>query len=104
MSGNSNVGNSGVYEAGDQRNAPKNEDHSERFHEGNTHAHVSTDSSTFHYFARFPPPYVVINWGDGDGPSHNFQTGNRADSGILLQRTSAASPTAWPPRRRRSRS
>jgi hypothetical protein len=46
MSGNSNVGNSQVYEAGDQRNAPKSEQaQADRFHEGNTHAHSATDSS-----------------------------------------------------------
>ncbi|KAJ9133499.1 hypothetical protein NKR19_g9022 [Coniochaeta hoffmannii] len=45
MSGNSNVGNSQVYEAGDQRNAPRSEQNqAERFHEGNTHAHSATDS------------------------------------------------------------
>jgi len=47
MSGNSNVGNSQVYEAGDQRNAPRSEQNqAERFHEGNTHAHSATDSSS----------------------------------------------------------
>jgi hypothetical protein len=47
MSGNSNVGNSQVYEAGDQRNAPKSDqDKAERFHEGNTKAHSLTDSSS----------------------------------------------------------
>lgn len=46
MSGNSNVGNSAVYEAGDQRN-PKEEEtnNAERFHEGKEHSHLATDSS-----------------------------------------------------------
>ncbi|KAB5547193.1 hypothetical protein GE09DRAFT_1224215 [Coniochaeta sp. 2T2.1] len=46
MSGNSNVGNSGVYEAGDQRNAPASEsnNNAERFNEGKPNSHVATDS------------------------------------------------------------
>ena len=47
MSGNSNVGNSGIYEAGDQRNAPASEsNNAERFNEGQPNSHISTDSST----------------------------------------------------------
>lgn len=47
MSGNSSVGNSQVYEAGDQRNPPRSEqDHGERFHEGKAHAHSNLDSSS----------------------------------------------------------
>ncbi|KAK0372264.1 hypothetical protein CLIM01_10376 [Colletotrichum limetticola] len=45
MSGNSNVGNSAVYEAGDQRNAKEDEtNNAERFHEGKEHSHLATDS------------------------------------------------------------
>lgn len=49
MSGNSNVGNSQVYEAGDQRTVPdsvieemKKEN---RFHEGKENSHLANDSS-----------------------------------------------------------
>lgn len=45
MSGNSNVGNRGVYEAGDQRNAPESENTHERFNEGVENSHLSLDSS-----------------------------------------------------------
>ncbi|RSM03188.1 hypothetical protein CEP52_007513 [Fusarium oligoseptatum] len=45
MSGHSNVGNRGVYEAGDQRNAPESErDTHERFNEGVENSHLSLDS------------------------------------------------------------
>lgn len=46
MSGTSNVGQSGVYEAGDQRNS-KNEElqNADRFHEGNINSHLANDSS-----------------------------------------------------------
>lgn len=48
MSGNSSVGNSGVYEAGDQVNVPKAELEQEkkdaRFHEGKENSHKSLDS------------------------------------------------------------
>ncbi|KAF6841026.1 hypothetical protein CMUS01_03690 [Colletotrichum musicola] len=43
MTGDSKVGTSGVYEAGDQRNA-KNEEHAERFHEGKDNSHQANDS------------------------------------------------------------
>ncbi|KAF6811993.1 hypothetical protein CSOJ01_05431 [Colletotrichum sojae] len=45
MAGDSKVGTSGVYEAGDQRNA-KNEDlqNADRFHEGKENSHQATDS------------------------------------------------------------
>ncbi|CAP67545.1 uncharacterized protein PODANS_1_14420 [Podospora anserina S mat+] len=43
MSGNSNVGNSQVYEAGDQRNAKSSELESDRFHEGVKHSHNNND-------------------------------------------------------------
>jgi hypothetical protein len=46
MSGNSNVGNKGVYEAGDQRNLKGNEANSaERYNEGQQNAHIANDSS-----------------------------------------------------------
>ncbi|KAI0142149.1 hypothetical protein BJ166DRAFT_95004 [Pestalotiopsis sp. NC0098] len=41
----SNVGSSGVYEAGDQRNAPQSEQHdATRFEEGKEHSHQALDS------------------------------------------------------------
>ena len=53
MSGQSNVGNSQVYEAGDQKNVPRSEIEQEkkdnRFHEGKEHSHQALDSSqSFH--------------------------------------------------------
>ena len=46
MSGNSSVGNSAVYEAGDQRNYSAAEAPSaDRFHEGKEHSHKANDSS-----------------------------------------------------------
>lgn len=48
MSGNSNVGNAAVYEAGDQRNHPapgKSENEVERFEEGKENSHKDNDSS-----------------------------------------------------------
>lgn len=54
MSGNSSVGNSSVYEAGDQRNISKAEEAAQneftRFHEGKEHSHKANDSSTSSYF------------------------------------------------------
>ncbi|KAM0439635.1 hypothetical protein ACHAPT_000727 [Fusarium lateritium] len=45
MSGYSNVGNRGVYEAGDQRNAPESERQTqERFNEGVENSHIGVDS------------------------------------------------------------
>ncbi|KAF1948922.1 hypothetical protein CC80DRAFT_497912 [Byssothecium circinans] len=46
MSGNSSVGTSGVYEAGDQRNYKAGEDPNQpdRFHEGKKHSHKALDS------------------------------------------------------------
>lgn len=48
MSGTSNVGNSSVYEDGDQKNVPKSEIEQEkkdnRFHEGKENSHKATDS------------------------------------------------------------
>ncbi len=49
MSGNSNVGQSQVYEAGDQKNVPRSEIEQEkkdaRFHEGQQNSHKANDSS-----------------------------------------------------------
>ncbi|EHK98587.1 hypothetical protein GLAREA_07643 [Glarea lozoyensis ATCC 20868] len=48
MSGTSNVGQSSVYEAGDQRNVPQSEieqqKKDDRFHEGKEHSHKANDS------------------------------------------------------------
>jgi hypothetical protein len=47
MSGTSNVGNRGVYEAGDQRTSKDSEEqHAERYHEGKENSHKANDSST----------------------------------------------------------
>ena len=47
MSGQSSVGSSGVYEAGDQRNLSKQEENNaERYEEGKQHSHLPNDSST----------------------------------------------------------
>lgn len=54
MSGQSNVGNRGVYEAGDQRNAPESEGEThERFNEGVENSHLSLDSSKTNHTGRF---------------------------------------------------
>jgi hypothetical protein len=49
MSGTSNVGNSQVYEDGDQKNVPRPEIDQEkkdnRFHEGKENSHKANDSS-----------------------------------------------------------
>lgn len=46
MSGNSSVGNAGVYEAGDQRNYKDSElNQKEQYNEGKEHAHNNLDSS-----------------------------------------------------------
>ena len=46
MSGTSNVGGRGVYEAGDQRTAKDSEENTaERFKEGQPNSHLATDSS-----------------------------------------------------------
>ena len=48
MSGTSNVGGRGVYEAGDQRNAPDSEiNERERYKEGKENSHKANDSSTW---------------------------------------------------------
>jgi hypothetical protein len=50
MSGQSNVGNSAVYEAGDQRTVSdsviEEQKKENRFHEGKEHSHLANDSST----------------------------------------------------------
>jgi hypothetical protein len=47
MSGTSNVGGRGVYEAGDQRTAKNSEEQqADRFHEGKENSHKANDSST----------------------------------------------------------
>ena len=54
MSGTSNVGNSQVYEDGDQKNAPQSEMEQEkkdsRFHEGKENSHKANDSSKLQNF------------------------------------------------------
>ncbi len=49
MSGTSNVGQSSVYEDGDQKNVPQAEKEQEkkgnRFHEGKENSHKANDSS-----------------------------------------------------------
>lgn len=46
MSGNSSVGTSGVYEAGDQRNLKNSEiPQPERYEEGKENSHLANDSS-----------------------------------------------------------
>lgn len=48
MSGQSSVGQSSVYEAGDQRNAPQSErETAERYNEGKENSHKANDSSMF---------------------------------------------------------
>jgi len=59
MSGTSNVGNSQVYEAGDQRNYKNSEleeaKKENRFHEGKENSHKAQDSSKlFPDFYTFP--------------------------------------------------
>jgi len=48
MSGNSNVGNRAVYEAGDQRNYKQSElNQADRYNEGKPNSHLPNDSSVF---------------------------------------------------------
>lgn len=48
MSGQSSVGGSGVYEAGDQRNAPNSEENkADRYKEGQPNSHKANDSSKY---------------------------------------------------------
>lgn len=54
MAGDSKVGTSGVYEAGDQRNHKNEElDTAERFEEGKENSHQATDSSMFLLRSKF---------------------------------------------------
>jgi hypothetical protein len=56
MSGNSNVGNSQIYEDGDQKNVPRSEieqaKKEKRFHEGKDNSHKANDSSKRERFCR----------------------------------------------------
>lgn len=58
MSGNSNVGNAGVYEAGDQRTVKdsviEEQKKENRFHEGKENSHLANDSSTFIHLLFLP--------------------------------------------------
>lgn len=55
MSGTSNVGSSGVYEAGDQRNYKDSEiNDAERFKEGQSNSHKANDSSMWLEFTKSP--------------------------------------------------
>lgn len=57
MSGNSSVGTSGIYEAGDQRNLKNSEiPQPERYEEGKENSHLANDSSTRH----LPPKHPVV--------------------------------------------
>lgn len=48
MSGTSNVGGAGVYEAGDQRNVKDSEkNEAERYKEGKENSHLANDSSMY---------------------------------------------------------
>lgn len=48
MHGNSSVGTSGLYEAGDQRNLKNSEMPApERYEEGKENSHITTDSSKY---------------------------------------------------------
>lgn len=54
MAGDSKVGTSGVYEAGDQRNQKEDEvEQAERFEEGKENSHQATDSSVFLPICRY---------------------------------------------------
>jgi hypothetical protein len=57
MSGNSNVGNAGVYEAGDQRTVSdakiEEEKKENRFHEGKDNSHKAQDPSMLSLFPKF---------------------------------------------------
>lgn len=58
MSGTGNVGNSGVYEAGDQRTYKDSEiaeqKQEARFHEGKENSHQANDSSKKHHLSTSP--------------------------------------------------
>lgn len=82
MSGQSNVGNSQVYEAGDQKNVPQSEIEQEkkdnRFHEGKEHSHKALDSSM---------PYQIA-------------LPNSCANEFAVQRTRDRLPTSWLVKRR----
>lgn len=64
MHGNSSVGTSAVYEAGDQRNVKNSEvPHAERYEEGKVNSHDTHDSSKYN---PAPPPPPV--------PGHHFNS------------------------------
>ena len=63
MSGMSNVGGRGVYEAGDQRNVKDSEvNEAERYKEGQPNSHLANDSSTQlnDICCTFCPPLVPL--------------------------------------------
>ena len=61
MSGTSNVGGSGVYEAGDQRTMKDSEvNDRERYKEGQPHSHLANDSSAL--FDCYEAPSAWIKW------------------------------------------
>jgi hypothetical protein len=65
MSGNSNVGNSGVYEANEQRTVSDNQIEEEkkenRFHEGKDNSHQANDPSMLSSFSMFPPQALELS-------------------------------------------
>ena len=68
MSGQSNVGNSSVYQADDQRTVSdsviEEQKKENRFHEGKEHSHKAQDSSTYISLAHFH--YCILQ----PAPSH----------------------------------
>jgi hypothetical protein len=63
MSGNSNVGNAGVYEAGDQRNYKDSElNQTDRFHEGKENSHKAQDSSTSPHILTVPAFHKYLHY------------------------------------------
>lgn len=66
MSGTSSVGQSSVYEAGDQRNAPASElNTADRYNEGKENSHKANDSSTCLYPSSLIPTHTempLIQW------------------------------------------
>lgn len=84
MSGNSSVGTSGIYEAGDQRNLKNSEmPQPERYEEGKENSHLANDSSMDY----------------SQSPKKAYWM---PDADMSTQKTNGPSPTAWPPRRRRA--
>ncbi|KAI3326968.1 hypothetical protein HD806DRAFT_378911 [Xylariaceae sp. AK1471] len=70
MSGNSNVGSSGLYEAGDQRNHKDSEvPQPERYEEGVENSHLPNDSKDQRSIAnRLANEERKLKHGDEDGP------------------------------------